>query len=86
MIVLGSTTELYLPADLEPKVAIQQGQKVYAGLTVLATVTSKDQLEPDSEAVKPPEQPPEQPPAQQPKQAATPSEYEEAKPARSPSA
>ena len=48
MIVLGSTTELYLPADLEPKVAIQQGQKVYAGLTVLATVTSKDQLDQNS--------------------------------------
>ena len=45
MIKLGSTTELYLPADLEPKVAIQQGQAVYAGLTVVASVISKDQLE-----------------------------------------
>ena len=42
MIKLGSTTELYLPSDLQPKVAVQQGQKVYAGITVLATVTSKD--------------------------------------------
>jgi len=47
MIKLGSTTELYLPTDLQPKVAVQQGQKVYAGLTILATVTSKDQPEPD---------------------------------------
>lgn len=45
MIKLGSTTELYLPADLEPKVAVQQGQYVYAGLTVLAMVTSKDQVD-----------------------------------------
>ena len=52
MIKLGSTTELYLPADLQPKVAIQQGQPVYAGLTVLATVTSKDLVE---EKLDPPE-------------------------------
>jgi phosphatidylserine decarboxylase len=45
MIKLGSTTELYLPADLKPVVAVQQGQKVYAGLTVLATVTSRDLTE-----------------------------------------
>jgi phosphatidylserine decarboxylase len=45
MIKLGSTTELYLPADLKPVVAVQQGQKVYAGLTVLASVTSKDLTE-----------------------------------------
>ena len=47
MIKLGSTTELYLPADLQPKVAVSQGQKVYAGVTVLAMVTSKDQPDPD---------------------------------------
>ncbi len=57
MIKLGSTTELYLPADLEPKVAVQQGQKVYAGLTVVATVTSKDQPEPQPESVETHEQP-----------------------------
>lgn len=45
MIKLGSTTELYLPADLQPKVAVSQGQKVYAGLTVVATVTSKDPVD-----------------------------------------
>ncbi len=43
MIKLGSTTELYLPAEQQPQVAIGQGQKVYAGLTVLASVSSKDQ-------------------------------------------
>jgi phosphatidylserine decarboxylase len=46
MIKLGSTTELYLPAELQPKVAVKQGQAVYAGLTVVATVTSKDLSEP----------------------------------------
>ena len=45
MIKLGSTTELYLPVELEPKVSVQQGQRVYAGQTVLAMVTSKDQVE-----------------------------------------
>lgn len=48
MIKLGSTTELYLPADLQPKVSVHQGQKVYAGATVLAMVTGKDQ--PETEA------------------------------------
>ncbi len=48
MIKLGSTTELYLPAEQQPQVTIQQGQKVYAGLTVLASVSSKDQPEPVS--------------------------------------
>ncbi len=46
MIKLGSTTELYLPADQQPKTEVRQGQKVHAGITVLATVTSKDQPEP----------------------------------------
>ena len=50
MIKLGSTTELYLPADLQPKPTIAQGQKVYAGLTVLATVVSKDQPEPKAQS------------------------------------
>jgi phosphatidylserine decarboxylase len=75
MIKLGSTTELYLPADLQPQVTIQQGQKVYAGLTVLAMVTSIDQLDPYSKAVKPPEQ--------QPERTDEPSKQEEAEPARS---
>ena len=45
IIKLGSTTELYLPAELQPKVVVQQGQSVYAGMTVLATVMSKDAIE-----------------------------------------
>ncbi len=53
MIKLGSTTELYLPADLDPNVAVQQGQAVYAGLTVLATVTSKDLVEPQNGEIEP---------------------------------
>jgi len=31
MIKLGSTTELYLPSDLQPKVAVQQGQRSTPG-------------------------------------------------------
>ena len=42
MIKLGSTTELYLPAELSPKVEVRQGQKVMAGITVVAQVSSKD--------------------------------------------
>lgn len=57
MIKLGSTTELYLPADLQPKVAIQQGQMVYAGLTVVATVTSKDLVEDKPDSAEPQSQP-----------------------------
>ena len=40
MIKFGSTTELYLPQNHDPQILIEQGQKVYAGLTVLANVTS----------------------------------------------
>ena len=50
IIKLGSTTELYLPEELRPKVEVQQGQSVYAGITVLATVTGKDPVETSSEA------------------------------------
>ncbi len=39
LIKLGSTTEVYLPAALRPKVSVGRGQKVRAGVTVLATVT-----------------------------------------------
>jgi phosphatidylserine decarboxylase len=47
IIKLGSTTELYLPAHLEPAVQIQVGQKVKGGLTVVARVKStRDQAEP----------------------------------------
>ncbi len=57
MIKLGSTTELYLPADLDPKAAIQQGQMVYAGITVVATVTSKDLAEDKPASAEPESQP-----------------------------
>ena len=42
MIKLGSTTELYLPKELKPRLNVQQGQKVKGGLTVLAYVSTKD--------------------------------------------
>lgn len=42
MIKLGSTTELYIPADLQPKATVEVGQKVKGGLTVIATYVSKD--------------------------------------------
>ncbi|MEO1236527.1 MAG: phosphatidylserine decarboxylase [Planctomycetota bacterium] len=42
IIKLGSTSEVYLPATLRPEVQVEQGQKVLAGVTVLATVTPKD--------------------------------------------
>ena len=42
MIKLGSTTELYLPDHLQPKIAVAVGQKVQGGLTVLATVSAKE--------------------------------------------
>ena len=40
MIKFGSTTELYLPKDHTPQVLVEQGQRVFGGLTVLAHVTS----------------------------------------------
>ena len=42
LIKLGSTTELYLPNDLSPQITVQEGQRVYAGLTVLANIASKN--------------------------------------------
>ena len=38
IIKLGSTTELYLPHTLQPEVKVKEGQKVEAGVTVLASV------------------------------------------------
>jgi len=55
LIKLGSTTELYLPADMQPQVQVRQGQKVYAGVTVVAMVSSRDQA--DNAAEKQPAQP-----------------------------
>ena len=42
LIKLGSTTEVYLPDTLGPTVHVAQGQKVAAGITVLATVSTRD--------------------------------------------
>ena len=38
IIKLGSTTELYLPQTLQPEIKVKEGQKVEAGVTVLAAV------------------------------------------------
>lgn len=40
MIKFGSTTELYLPLSLQPKVLVQKGQRVWGGSTILATVSN----------------------------------------------
>lgn len=45
MIKFGSTTEVYLPARLEPRVVVEQGQYVYGGTTVVAHVKSSAELE-----------------------------------------
>ena len=47
IIKLGSTTELYLPLTLQPQVKVRKGEKVKAGLTVLAAVTPLDRAEHD---------------------------------------
>lgn len=39
LIKLGSTTELYVPAAMSPQVLVSRGQKVVAGVTVLASVS-----------------------------------------------
>jgi len=45
IIKLGSTSELYLPQTLRPEIKVEQGQKVLAGLTILAAVTPLDPAE-----------------------------------------
>lgn len=42
IIKLGSTTEVYLPHQLSPQVSVEVGQKVKGGLTVVATLSSRD--------------------------------------------
>lgn len=42
IIKLGSTTELYIAADLNPRVQVREGQKVKGGMTVLAGITPKE--------------------------------------------
>lgn len=46
MIKFGSTTELYLPDWVGPQVAVRQGQRVFGGVTVLASVTQSPPQEP----------------------------------------
>ncbi|MAE64371.1 MAG: phosphatidylserine decarboxylase family protein [Phycisphaeraceae bacterium] len=41
MIKLGSTTELYLPATLEPKIEVEVDQQVRAGLTIMAMLQKR---------------------------------------------
>ncbi len=59
IIKLGSTTELYLPTELIERVEVQPGQKVKAGLTVVAAITGKSTntaegvASPDQPATKP---------------------------------
>src|SRR5690606_28877596 len=42
IINLGSTTEVYLPNELQPQVAVQLGQKVKGGMTVVASMSGKE--------------------------------------------
>jgi phosphatidylserine decarboxylase len=42
MIKLGSTTELYLPAQLSPEVQVKVGQKVKGGWTVVASISAPE--------------------------------------------
>ena len=42
LIKLGSTTELYIAADLSPRLQVKEGQKVTGGVTVLAQITPKE--------------------------------------------
>ncbi len=41
MIKFGSTTELYLPASVNPQVMVNKGDKVRGGCTVLAKITAQ---------------------------------------------
>ncbi len=50
LIKLGSTTELYLPEDQGPVLQVAQGQKVAAGITILATTAPRDTAEHDQVA------------------------------------
>ena len=47
MIKLGSTTELYLPAFSDPEILVAQGDRVLAGVTLLARVSAPPSTESD---------------------------------------
>ncbi|MGB0767091.1 MAG: phosphatidylserine decarboxylase, partial [Phycisphaeraceae bacterium] len=42
LIKLGSTTELYIPHELAPKVQVKEGQRTTGGVTVIAQITPKE--------------------------------------------
>lgn len=42
LIKLGSTTELYICKDLNPRIQVKEGQRVIGGLTILAQITPKE--------------------------------------------
>ena len=42
LIKLGSTTELYIPHDLSPKLQVKEGQRVTGGVTVIGQITPKE--------------------------------------------
>jgi phosphatidylserine decarboxylase len=41
MIKFGSTTELYIPLSSRPQALVRQGQYVWGGETIMATVASE---------------------------------------------
>jgi len=47
MIKFGSTTELYLPATAHPKAQVRQGQYVWGGVTIMATVSTEAAIDMD---------------------------------------
>jgi len=51
MIKFGSTTEVYLPDRVKPHVAVQQGQRVAGGITVIANVSPIDHIVEEAEHV-----------------------------------
>lgn len=53
LIKLGSTTELYLPQSQRPDVQVTRGQKVRAGLTVVAFVSGRDTTPAETTAAQP---------------------------------
>ena len=51
IIKLGSTTELYIPAQMKPRIVVQRGQRVAAGTTVLAHVTGREDEGPQNSSL-----------------------------------
>ena len=51
IIKLGSTTELYIPNRFTPNISVEQGQYVYAGSTILASIILGPVNEDDAEPI-----------------------------------